>query len=509
MENFKIKLASEIIASYKRLSYKVWYALAEFVDNSTQAFENNKTILLDEYSKKGTQLVVSINYFKGDSLQDDYFEIIDNSIGMSKAELIKALNIGVPPENNKGRCRYGLGMKTAAFWLGDEWSIKTKKLDDSKEHSVCLSLDSISGGNLTLGLESIDKAKNDHYTVIKIEKLHRRFKGNSINKIKSFLSSIYRFDMAKKELILNWNSEPLQWKEYTEEDFIHNSEGKPYRVDFEFNIANKKVYGWAGVLKSGGRLKGGFALVQCNRIIQAPPNGYKPEGIFGEQFGGINDLINQRIVGETFLDEFEISHTKDNIVWEGTEEEELNYAITKKIGDFKKIAREFRAKAVDEGGPTDIDFQVAFDELIVELKSTELNDTIDIMEIPPDDVILESNKQIQEAVVNKAEPTIIKINKLEVRLYINETMSPNDPYVITDSTNNEHQVIVIVNKNHPFWNELEGSKGIMNYLRQCVYDGVAEWKAWFMASSKEADTIKYIKDDLLRLPYNIEKNRII
>ena len=67
----------------------MWYALAEFVDNSTQAFENNKTILLAEYSKTGRQLEVSINYFKGNSLQDDYIEIIDNSIGMSKTELIE------------------------------------------------------------------------------------------------------------------------------------------------------------------------------------------------------------------------------------------------------------------------------------------------------------------------------------------------------------------------------------------------------------------------------------
>lgn len=508
MEKIEIKFASEIISSYKRLSYKVWYALAEFVDNSTQAFYDNEDDLLTIFDKEKTQLEVYIKYHKGESLEDDYFEIIDNSIGMSKDDIEKAFNIGSPPMNTKGRSRYGLGMKTAAFWLGDEWFITTKKLNESKEFTIKLNVDSISKGNLELNIDEKDVDVNQHYTAIKIEKLHRRFKTMSISKIKSFLSSIYRFDIIDKQVALFWNEEPISWVSLTDDDFVQNREGEIYKRKFEFLISQKSVSGWAGILKSGGRNKGGFAIVQSNRVIQTPPAGYKPECIFGEQEGGVNDLANQRIVGELFLDGFEVSHTKDSILWEGTEEDDLDEAIKTEIGDLRKIALEHRSKARDERGPTDVEFDWAFDELIEELNSPELVDILETIEIPPEQIIIESNRLIQSSVVKKFEPSKIRINELLVKLYVEDNMSTNDPYVITDSMSSKEQIIVIVNKNHPFWNELNGSLGIKNYLRQCVYDGVAEWKAYFKVGNILPDTIKYIKDNLLRVPYVIEKTKV-
>ena len=57
----KLKLGPEIISSYKRLAYQAWYALAEFVDNSTQAYFNNKTVLDSVYAKEGEILTVEIS----------------------------------------------------------------------------------------------------------------------------------------------------------------------------------------------------------------------------------------------------------------------------------------------------------------------------------------------------------------------------------------------------------------------------------------------------------------
>ena len=38
-------IGTEAIRSYKRLSYKSWYALAEFVDNSTQSYFDHQAEL--------------------------------------------------------------------------------------------------------------------------------------------------------------------------------------------------------------------------------------------------------------------------------------------------------------------------------------------------------------------------------------------------------------------------------------------------------------------------------
>jgi hypothetical protein len=79
-------------------------------------------------------------------------------------------------------------------------------------------------------------------------------------------------------------------------------------------------------------------------------------------------------------------------------------------------------------------------------------------------------------------------------------MSPNDPYVIIESTRTDTAVIVVVNLMHPHWAELTKNESILNYLRHCTYDGVAESKAWQLTGALQADTVKLIKDNLLRIP---------
>ncbi len=509
MDRINIEFTSEIVKSYKRLSYSVWYALAEFVDNSTQAYLNNKEVLDAAYEEEGSKLEVSIKYVTGSSVQDDSFTIRDNSIGMDASDLENAFKIGTPPKIADGRSRYGLGMKTASFWLGDQWSIKTSKLGHEKEYFLSLNVDSISSGNLELQISSENAQKESHYTVITIEKLHRRFKGRTIGKIKQFLASIYRFDIVSNELTLFWNNEPpLRWSGYTNDDFITNVEGTPYKKEFSFQIGSKDVHGWAGALKSGGRDKGGFALIQSKRVIQGPPRGYKPETIFGEQEGGINNLINQRIVGEIFLDGFKVSHTKDGILWEGTEEDDLDDQLLVEIGELRKVAQDFRAREIDERAPNDIETEIAMEIILNEIISPEAEDIIFTHEIPSDEIIATSNRAIQQSITISMEEVInVKVGSLSIRLYIRDDMSPNDPYVIYDSVTEPNTLIIVVNKKHPFWNELRGDTGVLNYLRQCIYDGVAEWKAFNQRGSITHETVKYIKDNLMRLPYELERKQ--
>ena len=85
-------------------------------------------------------------------------------------------------------------------------------------------------------------------------------------------------------------------------------------------------------------------------------------------------------------------------------------------------------------------------------------------------------------------------------------MSSNDPYVISDSTK-KNEIIVIVNQNHPYWaTQLVGTESILDYLRQCVYDSVAEWQAQAIVSAIDPDTVKLLKDRLLRVPLEMESH---
>ncbi len=77
-------IGPDAITSYRRLAYSPWHAIAEFVDNSTQSYFDNRTVL-DEHMKKEDDklLTVSIVYER----QDDLLRVSDNAMGMSFLEL--------------------------------------------------------------------------------------------------------------------------------------------------------------------------------------------------------------------------------------------------------------------------------------------------------------------------------------------------------------------------------------------------------------------------------------
>jgi len=107
--------------AYARLSYTMWYALAEFVDNSTQSRLNYENVIDEVLQSEGKPLQIDITYNK----VSREMRIEDNSIGMNREALIAALKVAVPTKDSKGRSRYGMGLKTAACWLGRKWRIPT------------------------------------------------------------------------------------------------------------------------------------------------------------------------------------------------------------------------------------------------------------------------------------------------------------------------------------------------------------------------------------------------
>ena len=74
-----IEIGLNAIASYRRMNYEIWYALAEFVDNSTQSYANHKAALEEVYNREGEGLEVRITYER--TGVEPMFRIVDNAIG--------------------------------------------------------------------------------------------------------------------------------------------------------------------------------------------------------------------------------------------------------------------------------------------------------------------------------------------------------------------------------------------------------------------------------------------
>ena len=493
----EIKFGHENFSNYKRLSYKWWFALAEFVDNSTQSYFDNKDILDTAYETERERFSVVI------STDKDFVRVHDNALGMNLKDLERAMVVGVPPENPTGRSRYGLGMKTAACWIGDNWKIVTTKLGDPTEYTVKVDVNEVVKGNVEPAMSLREIEADEHYTIVEISSHHRPLRGRTIWKVKEYLQSIYRIDISSGLMMLRYNDAELEWKGFADGDFLKRKDGSAHRGDYIFEIDTKPkkvVEGWVGVLQKGSRAKAGFSILHRKRLIKGWPDSWRPEKVFG--VGGRNDLINQRVVGEVNLEDFEVSHTKDEINWDGLEEELVEKGLVNECKPFMETARKARRGRAVDHGPTDIQVDAAVQALEEELSTPEFLEAMMLeAALPPLDQIEASNQYVFEN-ASKTDPTfVVTLVDMTIKVYIDTIGSPNDPYFVNENTD-EQNLAIVVNRQHPHWRMLEGENSVVNFLRHCVYDGVAEYRATRI-SRLESDSVKRLKDIYLRVAFEL------
>jgi hypothetical protein len=492
--NFQV--GPDVISSYRRLAYTPWHALAEFVDNSTQAYFDHQPDLDGLFAKEEDHLVVSIVY----DPDNDLIRVSDNSSGMSNDEMERALHVGQRPPNPTGRSRYGMGMKTAACWLGDEWTIRTKQFGSSEELVVVIDVPKIAAGDVALEIKSKKAASKAHHTIIEVRRLHKAFKGRTLGKIRDFLRSMYREDFRKKKLELIWNGSPLEWEEL-DTQLAKTLGGEPYKKPFAFKVSEKRVWGWVGILAKGSRARAGFSILHSGRVVKGWPESWRPSTLYG-QLEGSNDLVNQRLVGEIHLDDFDVSHTKDDILWMGDEEDEVEESLKRECGEYREVAKALR-KDADERGPSNVETQTAIQELEREITSPEFIDAISLGEALPTEAVRSVFKRVLDSQREREPRFSANVAGIAIKGYLMEDRSENDPYYLCDSSERD-KIFVVVNQEHPHWRQLKGADGVLNYLRHCVYDALAEHQARHKVSTIDPDTIKLFKDRFLRIPFEME-----
>lgn len=503
--SMQLIVGPDAITSYRRLDYSPWHAIAEFVDNSTQSYFDNRDVL-DQHMKHEEDKILNVSVVYDRS--NDFLRVADNAMGMSTTDLERALHVARPPINTNGRSKYGMGMKTAACWLGNRWTIKTKKLGESVEHTVTVDVDKVAGKQPdSVVYMTTPKAAERHYTIIEVKAMNRSFQGRTLGKIGEFLRSMYRSDLRSGVLNLRWRDQILTW-DSLDGRLLIASDGKKYRKDFSFDVDGRTVKGWVGILDPGSRADAGFSILQADRVLRGFPDAWRPQSLYG-QFQGSNDLVNQRLVGEVHLDGFDVSHTKDNILWRGTQEDDVQAGLKTHCASYRDFAKDRRLDDDDQRVPSEADTKIALDDIKKELTSPEMVDQIDISVIPAPEVIHASKERILKSVVGTRtatqQGTIGCTPPIAWKIFL-QKMSPNDPYVVSDSTLG-NEITVIVNLNHPYFaTQLGGLESVRDYFRQCIYDSVAEWQARAKTSRIDSDTIKLLKDRLLRVPLEMESH---
>lgn len=447
-----------VYETFGRLNYKPWHAIAEFVDNSTQSFFENETAI-SESAGRPAQLNIVIEYDHDE--HSPALRIRDNAGGMDAAELERALRLSVPPPDRSGRSEFGMGLKTAACWFGERWTITTTKLGEGVERFVEMDLRALAAGGtseVTVHESRADPAR--HGTTVEIEPLRRRIFGRAINNIKKTLASMYRFDLRDGRISISWNGERLSYEEpelYRQP--LPDGSFREWRRDLTVEVTDPttgeahKVRGWVGILKTMEKGRNGFALARRGRMILGGDEElWRPTKLLG----GVGSHSWKRLVGELHLDSFPVNFSKDGFAWATGLEEALIEALEPEIAEYRRMAQDLRVRGGRKDPITPVLARQAVDDLgeAVRRRGTELErDLNQASHRPRPAADLAADPQRREALIAASQgPAELKIphgsGTIVAKLYM-KGEGPHGPWLELSFAQPD-EVDVFLNTDHPY-----------------------------------------------------------
>lgn len=349
IKSIDIRPTIGLLALMKNIKYTEWEAMAEFIDNSVQSYNSNKTKL--RKLEKNYKLKIRIDL----SLKE--IVIKDNAAGISEDRYEAAFETGKPPPDTKGLSEFGVGMKIASCWFADKWKVHTKALGEKNWRLVEFNIEKLREKNTERLEVTESKANADaHYTIVTLSKLNHKPILGSITKIYQHLSSIYRYmiNSGEIEIIINGNRlkyEPPKirhsgyYKDW-QEGIIKSPKKRKWYKNIDFNFENiTKVEGYVGIREKGQVKQPGFSLFRRGRLItgtEAVP--FKPHEIFG--YG--NDRKQQVIFGELKLNDMPVTFQKNDFKWDETLKNKFINQLKKEIEFLDKDKKISLIKQAEE-----------------------------------------------------------------------------------------------------------------------------------------------------------------
>ena len=165
IDKVSVRIGSQMYGRFEDLPNTVPHVLAEFVDNALQSFRDKREELLaiDPDYKLRVQIFIhwDENETKMSLRKATRFVIEDNAGGIAANRFVNAFEPANAPDNNTGLNEFGMGLKTAACWLGYKWVVKTKALGEGIARVVSFDQNLVTKNNL----EEID-VKNEAGIVV-------------------------------------------------------------------------------------------------------------------------------------------------------------------------------------------------------------------------------------------------------------------------------------------------------------------------------------------------------
>lgn len=292
------------------------HVLAEFVDNALQSSRDKKEQLLA--LDVNYRLRVDIDFeWDENTNQATVITVTDNAGGIDADNYTKAFKLANTPDNNEGLNEFGMGLKTAALWLGNEWNVKTSAFGETVSRSITFDLNKVLADSLTKLVVKAEEAEaTEHYTTIRIASpTPKSPTKKALDKIRTELSSIYRKSLRQNEADIYVDGVKLTFEEseILTAPSVKDPKGPAiyWRKDIDFKFGKYRATGFIGILKDINSTKNGFVLLRRGRVVYgAETDGrYFPKSLSGST----GTFRYKRIFGELELEGFAVSFNKNDL----------------------------------------------------------------------------------------------------------------------------------------------------------------------------------------------------
>jgi hypothetical protein len=498
LNTIHIRPTTSVYATYRRLSYKPWFAIAEFVDNSTQSFFTNIKALHENHIQLGRKPKLTIEIIYNNT--ENTLTIVDNAFGMEFDDFQRALVLDSPPIDKSGRSEFGMGLKTAACWFGSYWTVESTQLGSNRILIASIDVDDLSRtrADSVVYSERITDC-NSHYTRITIRDVHQPVRGRTVTRVHDHLSSIYRQDIRMGEVDILWNGVPLTFVDpeiYSETNIDGNilvwKKDLEFLVPWERTSTELKVTGWIAIRKQGKQRDAGFVLMRRGRVIQGGPDeGYKPSEVFGQG----NTFRSQRLIGEFNLDNWPVTQAKDGFDWSDGLEESFIDILQDLCKEYGDKAEGIRANSVPNPKPVskpemetvsektkqifqDDDFGKWVQEEIEKKKTVEDRklEKVDVTKAEQTIILGEGNsaavkEQYQDELKKKSTGPLIyslNIDRTQWTFKLYWQNNATESYWMSVGYPKDDEIEIYLNLLHPFFSAYINDSGILELLQKLV-----------------------------------------
>jgi len=431
------------------------HVLAEFVDNAIQSYIDNKEELLAQDQNYKLEVEITFEWDPEDDNRASRVTIRDNAGGIGKDNFVRAFKLAHTPDDNTGLNEFGMGMKTAALWLGEEWSVESTAIGENVTRKIVFDLNSVMANELkSLPVTHREEDINEHYTIVNITSATKNVPSiKSIQKIKDELASIYRKYLRVDEIDLIVNDTKLKFEDpLVLTAPFHKKAGQPegekiyWRKDINFNFGKYHAKGFIALLNTMQNNKNGLALLRRGRVVVgAETDGrYLPKVLFGN----VGSPRYKRMFGELELEGFDVAFNKNDIQDRENLEmlmDALKSEIHTKNFDLYTQAENYRE-----------DERVKFVKKIVRGHNTsrEKNEKIEFTTQP------QPAPTIEVAPLFPSEPTVIDqyndtyvINGVQYTLKVQFVDSGKDLVWIALDKDAENTIICNINTHHAYFSQ--------------------------------------------------------